>query len=429
MSSSKINVYFRKKPFVPLVNNDQDIIKTKENTIYVKNLKPRVSNKSQYMEFNVPLLSQDLKNKDVYRATIQEDFNNKKNVLLMAYGQTGSGKTHTLSGNNNEEGIIPIVIKKLLKDGHTCKFKVIEVYRNNIYDLQENIKTPLAIYESNKRLKYKTAPVVTDINTLDDFNKAIIKVNKNKKMGCTKINQTSSRSHTIYYFSINNSQQFIAIDLAGNERGYLTRAKNSVENQEYISINQSLFALKECIRSIFLNRSYIPFRRSKLTLLLRDLLNKTINIHFIGTLNPSRLCYPDIIDTIEYGSCLKYSKLKKLLKHVPSEQFLTLPKIDLIKSAKQTNNKSEDNRPSTSVHNKQQNSEYIRNIKSEPTMKKDEDFLKRYHKFILAHYLIARKHAKIYNSLSLTNDTPIPNRQIKILLKRYTEARGLFLNI
>jgi hypothetical protein len=428
MSSSKINVYFRKKPFVPLVNNDIDIIKTKENTIYVKNLKPRVSDKSQYVEFNAPLLSHDYKNKDIYGATIQEDFNNKKNILLMAYGQTGSGKTHTLCGNNNEEGIIPIVIKNLLKAGLTCKFKVIEVYCNNIYDLQTSVKIPLAIYESNKRLKYKTAPVVTDINTLDDLNNAIIKVNKNKMMGCTKINQTSSRSHTIYYFSINNSQQFIAIDLAGNERGYLTRAKNSVENQEYISINQSLFALKECIRSIFLNRPYIPFRRSKLTLLLRDLLNKTINIHFIGTLNPSRLCYPDIIDTIEYGSCLKYSKLKKLLKHVPSEQFLTLPKIDLIKSAKQTNNKSEDNRPSTSVHNKQQNSEYIRNIKSEPTMKKDEDFLKRYHKFILAHYLIARKHAKIYNSLSLTNDTPIPNRQIKILLKRYTEARGLFLN-
>jgi kinesin family member 2/24 len=428
MSSSKINVYFRKKPFVPLVNNDIDIIKTKENTIYVKNLKPRVSDKSQYVEFNAPLLSHDYKNKDIYGATIQEDFNNKKNILLMAYGQTGSGKTHTLCGNNNEEGIIPIVIKNLLKAGLTCKFKVIEVYCNNIYDLQTSVKIPLAIYESNKRLKYKTAPVVTDINTLDDLNNAIIKINKNKMMGCTKINQTSSRSHTIYYFSINNSQQFIAIDLAGNERGYLTRAKNSVENQEYISINQSLFALKECIRSIFLNRPYIPFRRSKLTLLLRDLLNKTINIHFIGTLNPSRLCYPDIIDTIEYGSCLKYSKLKKILKHVPSEQFLTLPKIDLIKSAKQTNNKSEDNRPSTSVHNKQQNSEYIRNIKSEPTMKKDEDFLKRYHKFILAHYLIARKHAKIYNSLSLTNDTPIPNRQIKILLKRYTEARGLFLN-
>jgi kinesin family member 2/24 len=429
MSSSKINVYFRKKPFVPLIDNDQDIIKTKENTVYVQNLKPRVSDKSQYMSFNVPLLSQELKNNDIYNSTVCDDLNNKKNILLLAYGQTGSGKTHTLCGNNTEDGIIPIVIKNIINSGQTCTFKVVEVYRNNIYDLQTNAKTALTIYESNKRLKYKTYPVITNISTLEDLNKAIIKVNKNKQMGCTKINQTSSRSHTIYYFLIDNRQQFIAIDLAGNERGYLTRAKNSVENLEYISINQSLFALKECIRAIFLNRPYVPFRRSKLTLLLRDLLNKTINIHFIGTLNPSRLCYPDVIDTIEYGSCLKYSKLKKLLKHVPSEQFLTLPKIDLIKSSKQTNNKSEDNRPSTSVHNKQVNGEYIRDIKSEPAMKKDEDFLKRYHKFILAHYLIARKHAKIYNSLSLTDDTPIPNRQIKILFKRYKEAQSLFLNI
>ena len=48
MSSSKINVYFRKKPFNPLTTNDEDIIKCIDKQIYVKNSKPRVFQKSLY---------------------------------------------------------------------------------------------------------------------------------------------------------------------------------------------------------------------------------------------------------------------------------------------------------------------------------------------------------------------------------------------
>ena len=69
MSSSKINVYFRKKPFNPLVNNDEDIIKCRDNQIYVKNLKPRVFSKSQYMEYNANLITEDMINKDAYGQT------------------------------------------------------------------------------------------------------------------------------------------------------------------------------------------------------------------------------------------------------------------------------------------------------------------------------------------------------------------------
>ena len=71
MSSSKIYVYFRKKPFNPLVNNDEDIIKCRDNQIYVKYLKPRVFSKSQYMEYNDNLITEDMINKDVYRQTIK----------------------------------------------------------------------------------------------------------------------------------------------------------------------------------------------------------------------------------------------------------------------------------------------------------------------------------------------------------------------
>ena len=218
----------------------------------------------------------------------------------------------------------------------------------------------------------------------EELNDIYDKISKNKQMGCTKINQTSSRAHTIYHCVFSNSQSFVAIDLAGNERGYLTSAINSQQNREYISINQSLFALKECIRSIFLNKSYIPYRRSKLTILLREFLTTKIHLHFIGTLNPSKICYPDITDTIEYGLCLKKFKMKKLLKHVSTQEFLVTPRdkqSDIVSIKDYYTNKNKyakqddsDKRPSTSVNN-ENISIQVRNIKSEPALTKNK-FLK-----------------------------------------------------
>ena len=428
MSSSKINVYFRKKPFNPLTTNDEDIIKCMDKQIYVKNLKPRVSSKSHYMEYNANLIAEDMVNADVYRYTIKSGLDKLQNILLIAYGQTGSGKTHTLCGNSNEDGLITQVIKDKIDQGLTCQIKALEIYQNEVYDLLSVSKTKLFFYESNKKLIFKTVPNQCDIMSHEELNDIYDKISKNKQMGCTKINQTSSRAHTIYHCVFSNSQSFVAIDLAGNERGYLTSAVNSQQNREYISINQSLFALKECIRSIFLNKSYIPYRRSKLTILLREFLTTKIHLHFIGTLNPSKICYPDITDTIEYGLCLKKSKMKKLLKHVSTQEFLVTPRdkqSDIVNTKDYYTNQNKyakqddsDKRPSTSVNN-ENISIQVRNIKSEPALTKNK-FLEDYHKFIIRNYTLGRKHARIYNLIKSGNN--IPFRKIRALIKEYNEA-------
>ncbi len=428
MSSSKINVYFRKKPFNPLTANDEDIIKYMDKQIYVKNLKPRVSSKSHYMEYNANLIAEDMVNGDVYRHTIKSGLDKLQNILLIAYGQTGSGKTHTLCGNSNEDGLITQVIKDKIDQGLTCQIKALEIYQNEVYDLLSVSKTKLFFYESNKKVIFKTVPNQFDIMSHEELNDIYDKISKNKQMGCTKINQTSSRAHTIYHCVFSNSQSFVAIDLAGNERGYLTSAVNSQQNREYISINQSLFALKECIRSIFLNKSYIPYRRSKLTILLREFLTTKIHLHFIGTLNPSKICYPDITDTIEYGLCLKKSKMKKLLKHVSTQEFLVTPRdkqSDIVNTKDYYTNQNKyvkhddsDKRPSTSVNN-ENISIQVRNIKSEPALTKNK-FLEDYHKFIIRNYTLGRKHARIYNLIKSGNN--IPFRKIRALIKEYNEA-------
>jgi kinesin family member 2/24 len=59
------------------------------------------------------------------------------------------------------------------------------------------------------------------------------------------------------------------VDLAGTE--WDTGHYDKERRQESAEINKSLMALKECIRSLDdTNKKFIPFRGSKMTLMLRD---------------------------------------------------------------------------------------------------------------------------------------------------------------
>lgn len=58
--------------------------------------------------------------------------------------------------------------------------------------------------------------------------------------------------------------------MAGNERGADTISSDRQTRLEGAEINKSLLALKECIRAMGRDQDHVPFRGSKLTLILRD---------------------------------------------------------------------------------------------------------------------------------------------------------------
>jgi hypothetical protein len=442
MSDSKINVYFRIKPFVPLTTHDTNIISYVQPNITIENPKPRVFNKKYNSTYkNRYILADTHDNQSIYSNTIEPDINHNNNVLLIAYGQTGSGKTHTLVGSNTQRGLIPIVIRNFISKKVECEVRVIEIYQDKIFDLQSPTRQELHIMEYNNKLHYKTEPTASYINTPDDIESRMNVIQRNKKMGCTKINATSSRAHTIYFFKCTTTQQeYIAIDLAGNERGTLSVAKNKESNREYISINKSLFALKECIRAIHLSRPYIPYRRSKLTLFLRDILHRKMNIHFIGTLNPSSICYSDIIDTIEYGLCLKQSNIKKIITPVNNApiyknhiQTKYNPICQFSNSSHTLSHTLSRTLSQKNLYNKtpiiscQSENKLIKqsNIKtdlytsqSSPTIKPlvqnknvNKYFMNKYFNFIIQHYTVAQHHQQIYKKIAnhTTGDIPVDN--------------------
>lgn len=106
----------------------------------------------------------------------------------------------------------------------------------------------------------------------------------------TVLNDTSSRSHAICQITFkkggSTKGKLILCDLAGSERAQDTQSNNRQRRIEGAEINKSLLALKECIRAMNSNgifkinqASHIPFRASKLTLVLKDsFVNKNPNV-------------------------------------------------------------------------------------------------------------------------------------------------------
>merc|ERR1711879_1049522 len=66
-------------------------------------------------------------------------------------------------------------------------------------------------------------------------------------------------------------------------------------------INSSLPALKKCIRGLVQGKKFIPFRYSKLTLLLKDTLQGDCTSYMIACLSKASAQWYATKDTLEYG--------------------------------------------------------------------------------------------------------------------------------
>jgi len=107
------------------------------------------------------------------------------------------------------------------------------------------------------------------------------------------------------------------IDLAGSERA----AANENKGQRMVegaNINRSLLALGNCINMLSDKGkagSFIPYRDSKLTRLLKDSLGGNTKTIMIACVSPAQACYEETVNTLKYASRAKSIK-KQVTKNV-----------------------------------------------------------------------------------------------------------------
>jgi len=265
-------------------------------------------------------------------------------VTIFAYGQTGSGKTYTIMGrddainekilkNNKYSGIMPKSINYIWstvsrrQQKFYIKVSFLEIYNEQINDLLNPTNSNLQIRWDQKQGFFVEGLLVIECKKPEDIVEIILQGTKNRKKGSHDLNKDSSRSHsilTVYLISEFESGgesykkygKISFVDLAGSERLKETHSKGGMI-KETGNINKSLFVLGKVISSLTDKKNtnqHIPYRDSKLTMLLMDSIGGTAKTLMIACVSPSSIYSDETMSTLNYASRTMNIKNKPLVQ-------------------------------------------------------------------------------------------------------------------
>ncbi|XP_046579389.1 LOW QUALITY PROTEIN: kinesin-like protein KIF22 [Haliotis rubra] len=251
-----------------------------------------------------------------------------ENVSIFAYGPTGAGKTHTMLGSPADPGVIPRVINGLFQtidrktkdigvqvQPHSHKFEVafsyLEIYNEKVQDLLEPRNCDLPIREDGNHNIFVAGLAEKTIKNFDEFKNLFGPASNNRTVAATKLNDRSSRSHSILMLKVRKTQlcapykeyqgKIYLIDLAGSEDNRRTGNKG-IRLKESGAINKSLFSLGEVVDAINCGLPRIPYRNSKLTRLLQDSIGGSCHSIMITNIAPEEHYYYDTYCTLNFAS-------------------------------------------------------------------------------------------------------------------------------
>ncbi|KAG8092257.1 hypothetical protein GUJ93_ZPchr0012g22040 [Zizania palustris] len=243
------------------------------------------------------------------------------NGTVFAYGVTSSGKTHTMHGDQNSPGIIPLAIKDVFSliqetPGREFLLRVsyLEIYNEVINDLLDPTGQNLRVREDAQGTYVegiKEEVVLSPGHALS----FIAAGEEHRHVGSNNFNLFSSRSHTIFTLMIESSahddeydgvmySQLNLIDLAGSESS--KTETTGLRRREGSYINKSLLTLGTVIGKLSEGRAtHIPYRDSKLTRLLQSSLSGHGHVSLICTITPASSNMEETHNTLKFASRAK----------------------------------------------------------------------------------------------------------------------------
>jgi len=147
------------------------------------------------------------------------------NCSVFAYGQTSSGKSYTMTGSDDQQGLIPRICECLfygidIMSAEMKSFRVqasyYEIYNEKVYDLlnpqlmpfgdtdEDNVpkRRPLNVREDKKVGVFVDGLHHAEVEDLEGANAVMSRGLRERTVQATKMNSVSSRSHAIFVLSI-----------------------------------------------------------------------------------------------------------------------------------------------------------------------------------------------------------------------------------
>jgi len=292
---------------------------------------------------------------------------------LFAYGQTGSGKSYSMVGYGANKGIVPISMQEIFErigqnDNPDLSFQVsfsmLEIYNEKIQDLLVSVKDRpsegLKVREHQKFGVYVEGQSKHPVDSYTAIEAKVEEGSKNRTIGSTLMNASSSRAHTIMTIEFKRieiiekkkTERFSIInlvDLAGSEKISKTGATGD-RLKEGCAINKSLSMLGLVIsrladKSLGKKNIIVPYRDSALTRILQNALGGNSKTLMICAISPATDNYDETLSTLRYADQAKKIKNHATINESQQDKMIRELKDeneklkDLLKNFKLSENK------------------------------------------------------------------------------------------
>ncbi|OWZ14610.1 Kinesin [Phytophthora megakarya] len=256
-------------------------------------------------------------------------FTDGYNACIMAYGQTGSGKTHTMVGNSQGQlehrangltvhgnaGMIPralqqvfaIAKKREMTYMDSLRISMVEIYNDQILDLLHEDSIGGG---KNAVAKNETDISAREVNGYAQVDAVMRDGNANRNIAATKMNMESSRSHALVFLHLESQHRetrevrtstLCLVDLAGSER--ISRSQVEGDRlRETQHINKSLAALGDVVYALQHKAKHTPYRNSKLTYMLREMLSGQAKTLLMLQLSPDTTDVEETTCSLQFGA-------------------------------------------------------------------------------------------------------------------------------
>ncbi|XP_063339311.1 kinesin-like protein KIF20A [Pelmatolapia mariae] len=283
-------------------------------------LKPYLRNGVQSLDFD--LVKQERSTKAAIFASIKEECDSLRvsscleSCLASCLSSSSASSTQTVLTSNQTEA----------NDSQFALWVAFfEIYNEYVYDLlqpslysKSKKRACLRVCDDGAGNAYVKDLIWINIHNLGEASKLLQFGNKNRSAAATKMNHSSSRSHSIFTMKLlringgtaERVSEFSLCDLAGSERCNKTKTFGE-RLKEAGNINNSLLILGKCITALRnsgpdrTRSSYIPFRESKLTKLFQAFFCGKGRPSMIVNINQCASTYDETLYVMKFSAVAK----------------------------------------------------------------------------------------------------------------------------